>query len=90
MKKSISFLGSTRWIGLGWAWSTATASAHPGHALLDHGSGHAWQSPDHLVMLAGIGCLLLAAGQLAAKASLKQKLRWAGAATWATAFLTWS
>ena len=55
------------------------ATAHPGHALLDHGAGHAATSVDHLIVLAGCAALMFAIAQFAQSTLTKKYLRFAGA-----------
>ena len=55
-----------------------TANAHPGHPLLDHGTAHVITSPYHLLILATIGVVLLAAAQIIQSRWAQRCLRVAG------------
>lgn len=66
------------------------ASAHPGHALTDSSMGHLATSPDHLLALAILGCLLWAASGWLRSQPLKRLLRFGGAACLLTAALVWT
>ena len=71
--------------------ATVCAQAHPGHGLLDHGTGHAITSPYHAGVLAAIGvCCWLAARFAARRAVSRRLLRWAGATALLAAGALWT
>ena len=55
-----------------------SASAHPGHSLLDHGAAHVIASPYHLLILATLGLAMMASAQIVPSRSVQQFLRIAG------------
>jgi hypothetical protein len=55
-----------------------TASAHPGHPILEHGAAHVITSPYHLLILATLGVALLAVAQLVRSRWAQRCLRVAG------------
>ena len=70
---------------------SASAQAHPGHGLLDHGAEHAITSPYHAGMLAaiGVGCWL--AARFAAHRTVARRLfQWAGATALLAAVALWT
>ena len=52
------------------------ASAHPGHALGDAHLSHLISSPDHAILLVGVGCLLYLAGGFISQKRIRNSLQW--------------
>ncbi|MGV3773462.1 MAG: hypothetical protein ACO1QB_11210 [Verrucomicrobiales bacterium] len=66
------------------------AFAHPGHELLEHGPRHTLTSPDHLLVVAVSGMLLVGCGIVAKKQSVRRALVASGSLALAAAALLWS
>jgi hypothetical protein len=52
------------------------ASAHPGHPLGEADFSHLISSPDHAILLVGVGCLLYLAGGFISQKRIRNSLQW--------------
>jgi hypothetical protein len=73
---------------LGLAFSTAIASAHPGHGLYEESVAHALTSPYHLLTLALLGAGLLLSAKFVKRLATRRTLQITGGAAIAVASLT--
>jgi hypothetical protein len=76
---------TTRMLVAALAAMAATAQAHPGHSLFEHGGTHAITSPFHLLILAATGVTVIGAAQLIRSPRWRNATRAIGAACLAAA-----
>ena len=69
--------------------AAATAHAHPGHDLLEHGPKHALTSVDHLLVMAVCGLLLITFGMIAQKRTARRAMIGTGTIAITAAAVLW-
>jgi hypothetical protein len=66
-----------------------TASAHPGHGFSDHGWGHVFTSPDHLLVVAGMGAVTVWLARWLKDQKLRMGVRMVGGFAAAISLIGW-
>ena len=67
----------------------AAAQAHPGHSWSEAGSSHLLTSPDHLAVLAAVGCVSWIAALWVSRRLPRRLLQCAGVGAVAAAAVLW-